>query len=434
MSVTGTSACRSRGVDLMLGTALPFCVVALVAACGEKTDVKVAAPAPEVKVIVTRAESVPVVNDYVGRVSAYRSVEVQARVQGIVQQRVFTEGTDVKKGDLLYIIDPAEYQKSVDTAEAAMARATADLANATSKAKRLEPLVKEEAISRQDYDDAVTARQQADAAVASARASLESARINLGYTRIYANEAGRIGETQVPEGRLVGKDGPTKMATIEKIDPIYVSFTLSDRDALELRRAIEAGKIKVAGPSPEADRRDLRQGTVPTSNSPTVRVFLPDGSEYQQGGRIDFAGQSVNPDTGTITLRGVLPNPQRELLPGMFVQVQLTVGTRPNAVVIPQQAVVKTPTGHIAWVVAKDGKVERRDLIVGPWFNDAWVIDKGLAPGESVIVDGLQKVQPGMLVKTAPFVSRGATAAMPVPGPPQQTGAGKDAAAKPAGK
>ena len=192
----------------------------------------------------TRAETVPVLNEYVGRIAAYRSVEVRARVQGIVEKRVFTEGTDVKRGELLYVIEPVEYQKASTTPRRRWHARTADLANAQAREKRLAPLVKEQAISQQDYDDAMTAVKQQEAAVASARATLDRAEIDLGYTKVYANESGRIGQTLVPEGRLVGKDGPTQLATIDRIDQVYVIFTLSDRDALELRRAIEAGRIR----------------------------------------------------------------------------------------------------------------------------------------------------------------------------------------------
>ena len=374
------------------------------AACSERQEVaKAPPPPPEVRVVQTRAETVSVLNEYVGRIAAYRSVEVRARVQGIVEKRVFTEGTDVKRGDLLYVIEPVEYQKSVDNAKASLARANADLANAQAREKRLAPLVKEQAISQQDYDDAMTAVKQHEAAVASARATLDRAEIDLGYTKVYANESGRIGQTLVPEGRLVGKDGPTQLATIDRIDQVYVIFTLSDRDALELRRAIEAGRIRATAEGASA-----------------VRVYLPDGIEYKEGGRIDFSDQQVNPDTGTITTRGVMPNPKRELLPGMFVRVVLNVGQRPNTVLVPQRAVVKTPTGHLVWIVGKDNKIERRDLVVGLWYGDDWIVDKGLGPGETVVVDGVQRVQPGIGVRPSPYVaaSTGAPAtpaAKPVP-------------------
>ena len=371
--------------------------VMALAGCKSEPAAKPAPPPVDVKVIQTRAQTVPVVNEYVGRAAAYRSVEVNARVQGIVEKRVFTEGTDVQKGDVLYIIESDTFQKAVENAQAALRRAQADLGNAVAREQRLAPLVKEEAISRQDYDDALTAVKQQQAAVDSAQAALSSASIDLGYTRIVANESGRIGQTLVPEGRLVGRDGPTHMATIDKIDKMYIVFTLADRDALVLRRAAEAGQI-TAG-----------------ADAGNVRVFLPDGRQYTRGGKLDFTDQQVNPDTGTITLRGVLPNPERELLPGMFVRVLLDVGQRPNSILVPQSAVVKTPTGHLAWVVTKDNKVERRDLVMGPWYKDEWIVEKGIGPGETVIVDGIQKVRPGATVTATPYTGPEAKPAAPKP-------------------
>lgn len=372
-------------------------LAALAAGCGEKAPAPKAPPAPpQVGVVAVRTAAVPVIREYVGSVAAYRSVEITARVEGFLEARHFTEGTDVKKGDLLYTIDPSQYQVKVRDAEAELARAVANLGNARAKAERLAPLAKEEAISQQDYDDAVAAQKSAEAQVESARANLETAKLNLGYTSVYATESGRIGETQVPEGRLVGRGQPTLLATIDKIDPIYVSFTTPDRDALVLRKAFERGEL----------RRDE------TAN--TARFILPDGSELSVPGRVDFTAAQVNKDTGTITQRAVLPNPSRILLPGMYVRVELRVGERPNAVLVPQKAVVKMPNAHIAWVVGADNKVERRDLVVGEWSGDDWIIEKGLAAGERVIVDGVQRVQPGVTVNPVPAgaaAGRGAAAA-----------------------
>jgi membrane fusion protein (multidrug efflux system) len=327
-----------------------------------------------------RSETVPVVREYVGNVEAYRSVQVRARVEGILERRHFTEGTDVKRGQLPFTIDPLTYEATMRDAEAELARAQANLANARTREARYAPLVKEDAISKQDYDDAVSQLKQAEAAVNAARATLDRAKLNLGYTNVYATEDGRIGQSLVPEGALVGKGEPTLLATIDKLDPIYVSFTIPDRDAIVLRKALQSGEMQA-------------------STGEQARFILPDGSEYDEAGRIDFADAKVNPETGTITLRAVLRNSNRPLLPGMFVRVELTAGQRPNTVLIPQKAVVKVPTGHMAWVVTQDNKVERRDLVVGDWHRDAWIIEKGVAPGESVVVDGVQKVQPGMIVR-----------------------------------
>ena len=381
-----------------LGAALAL-VLAL-AGCGEKKEVaKAAPPAPEVIVLPVRVATVPVIREYVGNVQAYRSVEVRARVEGILEKRHYTEGTDVKKGDLLYTIDPAQFQAVLRDAEGALARAQANLGNARAKASRLEPLVKEEAISRQDYDDAVAAQKSAEAQVESARANVETAKLNLGYTRVYATESGRIGTTQVPEGRLVGRGEPTLLATIDRIDPIYVNFTMSDRDAIVLRRAFEKGEMRAG------------------AGAGTARFILPDGSELSDIGTLDFTDAQVNRETGTITQRAVLANPKRRLLPGMFVGVELKVGERPNAILIPQRAVVKVPNGHVAWVVGADNKVERRDLVVAGWSKDEWIVDKGLLPGDKVVVDGVQRVQPGMTVKPVAAPPGPAVGAAPAAAP-----------------
>lgn len=376
--------------------------------CGKSEQApKASLPSPEVKVAPVRSETVPVVREYVGSVAAYRSVQVRARVEGILQKRHFTEGTDVKSGQLLYTIDPATYDASVRDAQAALAQAEANLSNARVREARYAPLARENAISKQDYDDAATQLKQAGSAVLAAKATLDRAKLNLGYTRIIATEAGRIGASLVPEGALVGKGEPTQLATIEKLDPIYVTFTVPDRDAIVLQRAVQRGELK-------QQRGD------------SARFILPDGSEYQQAGKIDFADAQVNRDTGTITLRAVLPNRDKpRLLPGMFVRVQLTAGQRPNTILVPQKAVLKVPTGHVALVVNKDNKVERRDLVVGEWQGEDWIIEKGLAVGDSVVVEGVQTAQPGMQVRPTPYAKSAAPAAAPTEKSPRPGEASK---------
>ena len=376
------------------------------AGCEKEQGPPPAPPAPEVRVTEARIQSVPVVREYVGSVEAYRSVQVRARVEGILEKRHFTEGTNVRKGQLLFTIDPLNYEATLRDAQAQLAQAQANLANARAREARYAPLVKEDAISKQDYDDALSQLEQAKAIVNSAKATVDRARLNLGYTKVYATEDGRIGESLVPEGALVGKGEPTLLANIDKLDPIYVGFTIPDRDALILRKAVESGEMKAA-------------------TGETARFLLPDGSEYDKAGRIDFADTRVNPETGTITLRAVLPNSKPPLLPGMFVRVELTAAQRPNAVLIPQQSVVKVPTGHVAFVVGADGKVERRDLVVGEWYRDDWIVEKGIGAGDRVVVEGVQRVQPGMTVKPVPFVPAGtagqtpAAPASPAPATPR---------------
>jgi membrane fusion protein (multidrug efflux system) len=371
------------------------------AGCGDRKDAaKAPPPPPEVQVVKARSETVPVRREYVGNVTSYRSVQVRARVEGILEKRHFVEGTDVKPGQLLYTIDPLTYEAQLRDAEAELARAEAQLANARTKESRFAPLVKEEAVSKQDYDDAVTQLKSAEAQVNSARSTLDRSKLNLGYTRVVATESGRIGMSQVPEGALVGKGEPTLLATIDKLDPIYVTFTIPDRDALAFRRALDSGEIKQA-------------------KGDTARFLLPDGTDYKQSGRIDFADTQINRDTGAVTLRAVLPNGNPRLQPGMFIRVQLTAGERPNTVLIPQRAVVKVPNGHVAYVVNSQNKIERRDLVVSDWIKDDWVIEKGLIAGDTVVVDGVQRVQPGMTVRPALYQLKpdGAPAAAPASAP-----------------
>jgi len=356
------------------------------------------APPAEVKVVGSRAEAVPVVNEFVGRVAAYRSVEVRARVEGILDKRHYVEGTEVRRGDLLYTIDPTPYKIALNDALAEQARAQANLASAKSREGRLAPLVKENAISRQDYDDAVSAVKQNEALVTSAAANVDRAQTNLGYTRITATESGRIGAALVPEGRLVGKGEATHLTTIDRLDPVYVNFNIADRDALILRRELSRGTVKAGEGSSQA------------------QIFLPDGTEYERTGKLDFTEAQVSPGTGTIAMRVVMPNPGKRLLPGMYVHVRYTAGTRPNTVLIPQRAVIKTPTGHVAWVVGEGNKVQRRDLVVGEWHGGDWIVERGLGAGETVVVEGVQRLQQGAPVRPVPWTApaaSGAAAAAP---------------------
>ena len=377
----------------------------LVSACGKPEPPKPAArPPAEVKVVASRAETVPVVMEHVGRIAAFRSVEVRARVEGILEKRHFVEGADVKRGQLLYTIDSIPYRTVLDDARSELARAEANLANARSREARYAPLVRENAISRQDYDDAVNAVKQNEALVATARSAIERAQINLSYTRVVATESGRIGATLVPEGRLVGKGEATHLATIDRLEPAYVIFTMADRDALIFRRALSAGELREAEGGSQA------------------RIFLPDGTRYEQVGRLDFTDSQVNPGTGTIQLRAVMPNPGAKLLPGMYVRVEFVSAMRPDTVLVPQRAVVRTPTGHVVWVVNADGRVQRRDLVMGAWRGDDWIVEKGLGPGETIVVEGHQVLQTGAPVRPTPWTRPGSAPAAapggaPAPGP-----------------
>lgn len=366
----------------------------LLSGCGKPAaPPAVQAPPAAVKVIASRGATVPVVDEYVGRIAAYRSVEIRARVEGILEKRHFVEGADVKRGQLLYTIDPTPFKIALADAQADQARSQANLASARSREARLAPLVKEAAISQQDYDDAVTAVKQTEALLAVSAANIDRAQTNLGYTRVLATENGKIGATLVPEGRLVGKGEATHLTTIDRLDQVYVNFTMADRDALILKRELQRGTVKSGAGSSQA------------------RIFLPDGSEFERTGQLDFTDSQVNPGTGTLTLRVVMPNPRQQLLPGLYVRVVYTSGSRPDTVLIPQMAVTKTPTGHIAWVVDKDNKVQRRDLVVGAWLGPDWIIDRGLGAGEVVVVEGIQRLRQGAAVNPSPWTPPPAMAA-----------------------
>lgn len=363
---------------------LILCAAGGLSACGEGKEAAKAGPPPvPVRVVLSTSETVPVVTEFAGRVQAYRSVEIMARVEGILEKRHFVEGTEVRKGDLLYTLERAPFEAALRDAEAMLAKQKATAVNAASRESRLAPLVKENAISQQEYDNAVAAMKESEAAVLAAESQVERARLNLGYTTITATENGRVGRSELPEGRLVGKGSPTRLTVIDRIDPIYVSFTVSDRDIFSFRQAVDSGDIK--------QRKEA-----------LVQILMPDGSPYPQPGRIDFADLEINQSSGAMTLRAVVPNQQRQLLPGMFARVELTAGDSPNTVLVPQQAVIKSATGHSVWVVNAEGKAERRDVVVGAWQKEKWAIAKGLGAGEKVIVEGVQKLTGGATVAILP--------------------------------
>lgn len=372
-------------------------VIALLAGslvgCGSKQDASAAASPPvPVRLVASTSQTVPVVEEFVGRVQSFRSVEITARVEGILEKRHFVEGAFVKRGDLLYTIERAPHEAALRDAQALLARTKATAVNAASLEARLAPLVREDAISSQDYDNAAAGKKEAQAAVASAQAQVDRARLNLSYTRITATESGRIGRSEIPEGSLVGRGTPTRLTVIDKLDPVYVVFSISDREALALRKAFQSGSIRKAGKE-------------------TAHLVMPDGTVFNAAGHIDFTDAEVSESSGTIALRAVIPNPQHELLPGLFVRVQLGVGESPNTILVPQQAVSKTPVGHSLWVVNAAGKAERRDVVVGKWFGDKWIIEKGLGAGERVVIDGGQRLYSGAQTFIAPAPGASASTA-----------------------
>lgn len=375
--------------------ALAVGVVAMsLAACG-KSDGQPAGggqnmPPVEVGVVIATPGDVGLVTELPGRVEASRVAQVRARAAGILQQRLFKEGSDVKAGQALFRIDPAPYAAAAESARASLAKAQANLAQASAQVERYRPLVGANAISRQDFVNAEAAEKQAQADVAAAKASVRTAEINLGYASVTSPISGRIGRALVTEGALVGQGEATALAVVQQIDPVYVNFTQSASDVFQLRRAMERGQFKRAGGAEAA----------------SVKLVLADGSEYTQTGKLLFTDLSVDATTGQVTLRAEVPNPKGELLPGLYLRVRIEQAQASNAITLPQQAVTRTQQGDTVSVVGEDGKVSQRPVKVGAAQNNRWVVLDGLKAGEKVMVDGFQKLQmlpPGTPVKPVPW-------------------------------
>ncbi|MGZ5217790.1 MAG: efflux RND transporter periplasmic adaptor subunit [Caldimonas sp.] len=388
-----------------LQLSLVVAAATLIAACGQKPDAGKAPgggpPPAEVGVVSVAPRPVGLVTELPGRLEASRVAQVRARVAGIVLKRLFTEGSDVKAGQPLFQIDSASYQATVASAQASLARAQANVTQATAQAERYKPLLEANAISKQDYVNAVAAQKQAEADVAAAKAAVQSGQINLGYASVTAPISGRIGRALVTEGALVGQGEATPLALVQQINPMYVNFTQSTTDVLKLRRAIASGKYKRAG-----------------GDSASVRIVLEDGSEYPQPGKLLFSDLSVDPTSGQITLRAEVPNPSGVLLPGMYVRVRLEQAETPTGIVVPQQAVTRGSTGDSVMVVSADGKVTPRPVKVGTAQGGDWVILEGLATGEMVMVDGFQKLRGNAPVKPVPWQPAGSAPAGSAPAAP----------------
>ncbi|MDO8277533.1 MAG: efflux RND transporter periplasmic adaptor subunit [Burkholderiaceae bacterium] len=346
-----------------------------------------APPPPQVGVVTVTPGDVGLVTELPGRLEASRVAQVRARAAGILQKRLFREGSDVKAGQPLYSIDAAPYAAAAASARAGQARAEANLAQATALAERYKPLVEANAISKQDYANAVAAQKQAEADLAVARAATQNARINLDYASVTAPISGRIGRSLVTEGALVGQGEATPLALIQQTDPMYINFTQSAGETMALRRALDAGRLKRATGAEAA----------------SVRVILEDGTEYPRAGRLLFSDLSVDPSTGQVTLRAEVPNPGGALLPGLYVRVRLEQAKAGNAVLLPQQAVTRSGQGDSVMVVGTDGKVSPRPVKVGDAQNGQWVILDGLKAGEQVMVDGFQKLRGDAPVKPVPW-------------------------------
>ncbi|WP_256078944.1 efflux RND transporter periplasmic adaptor subunit [Massilia sp. YIM B04103] len=375
------------------GSAIVLAVAALAAGCG-KSDAQGGAgaaaqmPPPEVGVYTVAPAALNITTELPGRTAAFQVAEVRPQVGGLVQKRLFTEGTDVKAGTALYQIDPAPFQASFNSAKASLAKAKANLMTSGPKVARYKDLLAIEGVSRQDYDDAVALHEQAKAEVEAASAALETARINLSYTTVAAPIGGRIARSSVTPGALVTAGQANALTTVQQLDPIYVDVTQSSEELLRLKKQMDGGSLKKEG------------------SQARVTLILADGSKYAEAGKLQFSEVSVDPGTGNVTLRALFPNPKHDLLPGMFVRAVLENGVDEKAIAVPMQGITRNQRGEAtALVLNKEGKVEQRTLSTGGTFGDKWLVKTGLAAGDRVIVEGVQKVQPGgpaTIAKKAP--------------------------------
>ena len=344
---------------------------------------------PEVAVVTIQPTQVAITTELTGRTSAYLVAEVRPQVGGIIQKRLFTEGADVKASQKLYRIDAAPYQAVLDNARAALGRSKANLSTISLKAERMRELAADKAVSQQEYDDAAAALKQTEADIQFWKATVETARINLGYTTVKAPISGRIGKSGVTEGALVTAQQPLPLATIQQLNPMYVDVPQSSAEVLRLRNRIEDGRLSRNG--------RLRD---------KVRLTLEDGAKYPLEGALQFRDVTVDPTTGSVILRIVFPNPKGVLLPGMFVRAVVEEGVNPRALLIPQQAVMRDPKGNpLTLIVDGQGKVLQRPLTLDRALGDQWLVSSGLAAGEQVIVEGVQKVRPGATVKAVPYTA-----------------------------
>lgn len=344
-------------------------------------------PPPEVAVITLQPERVTITTELPGRVAPYLIAEVRPQVNGIIKKRLFTEGADVKAGEVLYQIDPAPYQAAFDNASASLARSEANLPPVRSKAQRYKELVAIKAVSQQEFEDVSAQYMQAEADVKYWKAAVETARINLDYTRIKAPIAGRIGKSAVTVGALATANQATPFTTIQKLDPVYVDATQSSANLLHLKRIIAEGKLVLKGP-----------------DSTKVKLMLEDGTPYDQEGTLKFSDITVEPSTGSYILRMVFPNPKHTLLPGMYARAVVLEGVAENSLLVPQQSVTRDPKGNpYVLIVNAQNKVEVRPVVAPRAMGDKWFITEGLKSGDKVIVEGIQKAMPGSTVNPVPY-------------------------------
>lgn len=395
--------------------ALTCAVAVALAAC--KKEEQQAPPPPEVGVIDAKPQTLPLQRELVGRLSPYRSSDVRARVPGVLLKRVYQEGSEVKQGQTLFLIDPAPLRAELNATEAQLASARATYANAKVAADRARSLAPQKYVSKADLDNAESAERTAQAAVKQSEAAVSSSRISLGYAEVKAPISGVAGKQQVTEGALVGQGDVTLLTTVDQLDPLYVNFSLSVDELSQLRAAQAKGALALSG-----------------DGKATVQVKLSDGTTYGENGTLDFSSTTVDPATGAVSLRAVLPNPQRILLPGAFVSFQATLGERNNAYLVPQPALLRDATGGYLMVVGADGKVVRRNVKTEGAQGGNWLVTAGLEPGDKVVVAGTQKVKEGAPATAKPWTPEqaaaqgGAAGGKPTGGAPAAQG---DAAAAP---
>lgn len=382
------------------------CAATLSLAACKKPQEQAAPPPQEVGVVDAKPQTLPLQRELVGRLSPFRSADVRARVAGVLQKRVYEEGSAVKEGQVLFLIDPAPLQASLASAEGALASARATYANARATANRARSLAPQSYVSKSDLDSAEAAERSSAAAVQQAEAAVTTARINLGYARVTAPIAGQAGKQQVTEGALVGQGDVTLLTTVDQIDPLYVNFSMTADELSLLRAAQDKGAVALAG-----------------DGKTTVQVNLPDGSAYAHEGTLDFSSTTVDPATGTVSLRAQLPNPNHILLPGSFVSFKANLGERHNAFLVPQAAVQRDTQGGYVLIVGKDGKVVRKNVTLDNQQGGNWLVSSGLAAGDQIIVSGLQKVKEGAPATAKPWQPE---AAKPAAGAPAAAPAKKD--------
>jgi len=367
----------------------------LLAGCDRRQESPPPPPVPEVATVTIQPRKIMLTTELPGRTSAYRIAEIRPQASGIIQKRLFTEGSDVKAGQVLYQIDPAPFRAALDNARAALGRAEANLPAIRSRAERYREALTDKAVSQQDYDNAAAALKQVEADIQYWKASVEIARINLGYCRVTAPISGRIGRSNVTEGAVVTAYQPVALATIQQLDPIYVDVPQSTTELLRLKPRLEDGRLNHDG-----------------TNQNKVKLILEDGTAYPLEGTLQFQDVTVDPTTGSVILRVVFPSPEGVLLPGMFVQTVIKEGVNEQAILIPQQGVSHDHKGNpVALIVDAGGKVGQRMLTLDRTIGDKWLVSAGIAPGDRVIVEGMKMLRPGTVVKAVPFKESGITPA-----------------------